>query len=275
MIQSILEFINEKRHIDLSDYRREIVENTIHRRIFLYKCLNISEYLDYLKDHDDEIGKLLDEIIINTSSFFRNTLTFEYFYKHILLNIIYDKIKKKENNIRIWSTCCSTGEEPYSLAILINEFLTRTKILFNIDFFATDIDVDALNKARKGIYSPESVIDVKYGLFRKYFSCIDEVHEQYIIHPCIKKIVNFSLYDILDKKTSVPEESIYGDFDIVLCRNVLIYYSVESHDFIFNKIYRSLVKGGYLFLGETEMPTLRYINRFQRIDKCCHIYTKI
>ena len=138
--------------------------------------------------------------------------------------------------------------------------------------FATDIDREALRTGKEGIYSIEDVSNVKLGLLRKYFSVEKNI---YRIDEKIKEKVSFSFFDLLHKRSFSPAESIFGGFDIVLCRNVLIYFNFEFQEIIFEKLYRSLNSGGYLILGESETPVEKYKSKFKKVNNCCKIYRKI
>jgi chemotaxis protein methyltransferase CheR len=151
------------------------------------------------------------------------------------------------------------------------ELIKKEELKLNLNIFATDIDESALKKAQEGAYTFESIKNVKYRLLKKHFTIKDE---SYLLNPEIKELVKFSFYDMLDKKTYVPPESVFGNFDLVLCRNVLIYFQTEHQEIIFDKLVRSLAVNGHLVLGEAEMLPLKYQRCFQKENEYCHIYRK-
>ncbi len=271
-LKHILSFLQDARNLDFSGYRESMIERRVSQRFPFTKCHNYNDYFDYLQKNPDELDHLIDVLTINVSRFFRNTLAFEYIADRILPAIIHQKSEARDQSIRVWSAGCAMGEEPYSLAILIHESLEREAHDLAVIIFATDIDGNILNKAQKGIYPFESIKNLKYRLLKKYF--IPE-KETFSLTSEIKEMVSFSVYDILDKKSYAPPESVFGGFDMVFCRNVLIYFNMEFQDLIFDKLYRSLSKDGYLILGETEIPSLRYKGKFRKVNECCHIYQKI
>ena len=271
-VKRILNYLNEKRGFDFSGYRTAMVERRVRQRFPFTKCKNCKNYFHYLQKNPDELNHLIDVLTINVSRFFRNTLTFEYIADQILPAIFYQKKENLDRSLRIWSAGCSMGEEPYSIAILINELFENEALMPDFNIFATDIDGKILKKAQKAAYPFESIQNVRYGLLKKYFFITEEWFQ---LIPEIKRLVLFSLYDILDKKCYVPPESIFGAFDMVFCRNVLIYFNMEYQNLIFDKLYRSLVRHGYLILGETEIPSAKYQSYFRRVNKCCHIYQKM
>jgi len=270
-MNAILDYLMSKRGIDFSGCRSSMIERRIRKRLAAVKSASFSEYLKYLQECPGEPDNLIDVLTINVSRFFRDTLTFEYIADNILPAIVTEKVKMRDHSLRVWSAGCATGEEPYSVAILINELFKKEEHGLSLNIFATDIDKGALTKAQRAVYPFESVKNVKYGILKKYFTVEDE---SFMLNPGIKKLVTFTLYDILDKKNYAPPESVFGNFDMVLCRNLLIYFSVEYQNIIFDKLYRSLDKKGHLVLGETEMPTMKYQKYFRRVDACCHIYQK-
>jgi len=270
ILKDILNHVEEKRGFDFSGYRTSMLERRIQKRIFASKCNGADEYFEYLKQHDDELNQLINVFTINVSRFFRNSLAFETINKTIIPQLFSDKTET--NDVRIWSAGCSFGEEPYSMAILLREFLNKEELETSVNIFATDIDTNAIQRATKGIYNYDHIKNVKYGLHKKYFTKEDRI---YSLHPEIKRMVRFSFYDLLDKKLSVPPDSIFGGFDIVFCRNVLIYFTLEYQKIIFNKLYNSLNKDGYLILGEAEVPVEGFQHKFHKENSCCKIYRKI
>ena len=267
----ILEFIYKNSGLDFSVYRHSMIERRMGKRLSSLNIDSYLHYLDYLKNHSEEMTALLDVLTINVTRFFRNTFTFEYIATHILPKIISKKKSSNNNQLRIWSAGCSTGEEPYSIAILINEILEKEGLDFNTMIFATDIDKKALQSAHKAVYSFENIKNVKYELLKKYFF---DRNDSFILNPGIKQMVSFSQFDMLNKNTMIPSESIYGEFDIVFCRNLLIYINPLSHNRIFEKLCFSLVKNGILVLGKTETTASEFTRKFEDVTGMCNIYKK-
>lgn len=272
MLTKILNLLRDQRGFDFNGYRPSMLERRIQKRIYSTNCQNINDYFDYLLSHSDELDNLIDVFTINVSRFFRNSLNFEYITRIIIPELFQSKTEQKNHSLRVWSAGCAFGEEPYSVAIIIKEFLRKENITFKPNIFATDIDKKALNRASEGYYNFESIKKVKYGILEKYFTQEDN---QFKIDTEIKKMVKFSFYDLLDKNSSVPPESIYGSFDLVMCRNVLIYFDQNYQNIIFNKLYKSLNLNGYLMLGEAEIPPDEFKHKFKRENNCCKIYRKI
>jgi chemotaxis protein methyltransferase CheR len=267
-IDSLLELVLKKTGTDLSGYRKPTLSRRISERLFRLG-MDADQYLRACRDDPEECGELVNAVTINVSSFFRNPVAFEIIAQSVLPRLI--DLSRPE--LRVWSAGCAAGEEAYSLAMLILRALksdrnnnTKPRI------FATDIDRNVLQKARKAFYCRESLIDTKLGIIDDFFS---SVKDGFQLCSEVKEMVNFSFYDLLSDQTVVPAKSIYGSFDIVLCRNVLIYFSAEQQIQVFQKLYKALAKGGYLVLGDSEMLCRDIRSRFRTVDKKNRIYQKL
>lgn len=196
----------------------------------------------------------LDHLTINVSEFFRDPVRFDE-----LKNVHLKNMLRQKKRLKIWSAACANGAEPYSVAIILDELSPGQ--VHNIE--ATDIDQEILKKAVEGRYSSDAVRNVSRERLQKYFS-FDGTH--YIIHDRIKRVVSFRRHDLL-----VDE---YGrDYDLILCRNVTIYFTRQAQDEINRKFSRSLVPGGILFIGGSEMIFNSESFGLMRISPC--FYKKI
>jgi chemotaxis protein methyltransferase CheR len=259
------------RGFDFSGYHATMLERRIDQRLAKVPCRNFEEYYTFLRDTPDEIDHLIDIITINVSHFFRNTLTFELLAEKILPSIVQEKVRKGLNSLRIWSAGCAMGEEPYSLAILLDELLEKEAGAMHVHIFATDIDTRILAAAAEAVFQEEQLAEVKYRLHSKYFTREDG---GFRLLARIREQVSFSFYDMLDKKHRVPPASIFGNFDLILCRNLLIYFNAPYQETIFAKLYHALAEGGFLVLGEAEAPNLQYQRYFGRMFDYSSIYRK-
>lgn len=220
-------------NIDLNCYK----ERQMKRRIDTFiKKNNYKEYGDFLqalRENEELYSEFLSYITINVSEFFRNPRQWD-----ILKNIVLPEYLSKDE-IRIWSCACSTGDEPYSLAMLLAEFISMKKI----KIFATDIDKMVLKQAKKGIYDYKSLLNVPSEMLGRYFKRIDSKH--YKISDEIKKCVHFRRLNLLEDE--FPKRT-----DLILCRNVIIYFTDDAKNALYKKFYNSLNSNGVLFLGCTE-----------------------
>ena len=224
--------------IKLSEMKRALVQSRLLRRMRELKINRYDEYCEYLRqNYDDEIENLINCITTNKTEFFRER---EHFT--ILQRIVEKELSHK--NIRIWSAGCSTGEEAYSIAIVLLES-TYTR-QFNI--LATDIDTKVLATAQKGIYSIEAVQTLDESLLKKYFLKGKDQFTGYTkVKDIVKKVIAFQHLNLLDESYRLK-----GNYDIIFCRNVMIYFDRDAQFRVLKKFYDYLPKGGYLFLGYAE-----------------------
>ena len=280
--KDILQYLKMERGFDFSGYRPSMIERQIIRRGTATECEDQTAYLRYLQRHPHELDRLVDALTINVSRFFRNALTFEYLAHKIIPLIIQEKARLRNHSLRVWSAGCALGEEPYSIAIVIKEILNKEDLGLKLSIFATDIDKEALKKAVAAVYPFDGIRNVKYGLLKRYFTPVENHGKQgedmgeecFQLVREIRDTVSFSFYDMLNPNTFAPPESIFGGFDVVLCRNVLIYFKIDHRDIIFDKLYRSLNQNGYLVLGEAEILNTGYERFFRKVDANCHVYRK-
>lgn len=261
-IDKILNHLYAQRGFDFMGYNYSMLGRRIRKRIFETNTKDLKDYLNYLEKNPKELDNLIDNLTINVSGFFRNPLQFEYLSKRIIPKLVNEKIKDSES-LRIWSCGCSKGEEPYSVAIMIQDYLEKDSIDLNYNIFASDIDQKAIKAAQDGIYDFDSIKNIKYRILKKYFV---EDKKKFILDSSIKDTVNFSQHDLLDKDTYIPIDSIYGDFDIVFCCNVLIYFNLNYQKYIHERLYKSLKDKGFLVLGEAEIVSGDLIDKFKRIN---------
>ncbi|MEK6764924.1 MAG: protein-glutamate O-methyltransferase CheR [Planctomycetota bacterium] len=270
-LQQLLQKVFEERGFDFRQYKMSMLKRRMERRLTVTRSESYIDYAKLLDSHPEEYKKLFDDLTINVSRFFRNPLTFELIYKVVLPDMIEYKQISMDNMIRIWSAGCANGEEPYSVAILLAELLGKQLKNYNITIYATDIDTDALNDAKTGIYSGESVAEVKKGLLDKYF----HFDGNYRIKEHVKELVDFSYHDLTSEKFIAPTKSVFVNFDLILCRNVLIYFSRPLQDKVFNNFTHDLNKKGYLILGEAETLPDDFKNDFVCGNNLSKIYQKI
>lgn len=219
--------------IDLAEYK----EKQMRRRIeSLIKRNGLNDYDSYFKlltNSNRHLKEFLDYITINVSEFFRNPIQWS-----VLENEILPMLISKKKRLKIWSSACASGEEPYSVALL----LVKMGILVNAEIIATDIDAKALEQARKGIYPQKSVVNIPAQLLDKYFTKNDDI---FILKEEIKKRVSFDILNLLNDK--FPQ-----DCDLILCRNVMIYFTEEAKDKLYKKFHDALIDEGIFFVGSTE-----------------------
>jgi len=268
----ILELVSHEESFDFSAYHLNMLKRRIDNRIIKTATVNPENYFHYLQNEKEEPKKLVNYFMIHVSHFFRDALSYELLAKIVIPKIVSQAIKSNQQSIRIWSAGCARGEEPYSVAILFNEYFEKEKITnIKIDFFATDFDEKVIAYAKEGCYSLKSLHETKVKYIEKYFT---KNNENYTICQKIKAMIHFSNYNLLDLNSYAPSESIFGNFDLVLCRNVLIYFNQSHQNRVFQKFHKGLKPRGILCLGEAESPLTSFRNHFCQISKFTKIYEK-
>lgn len=220
--------------IDLNCYKQNQMKRRIDTLIAKNKIVGYDKYVQGLKNDQKLFDEFVNYITINVSEFYRNPEQWKLLDEEIFPELI----KKFGKNLKIWSAACSTGDEPYSLVMALSKHLP----LNNIKIYATDLDKQVIAKAKLGLYGEKSIAAVPSDLKTKYFT---KVGPSYKISDEIKARVEFKEHNLL--KDPYPTE-----YHLIVCRNVLIYFTEEAKEEVFRKYYKALAKGGVLFIGSTE-----------------------
>lgn len=232
--------------IKLPESKRVMVEGRLRRRVKILGLETFEEYVKYLFSATGvkhELVPMIDAITTNKTDFFRENAHFEFLKSRVLP----EAEKLQRSNFLAWSAGCSTGEEPYTLAIVLSECFERSK-KNSFSIFASDISTEALSKATDAIYSLECIEVIPMDLKKKYLrKCKDPAKPQARVCPEIRSLVNFSRVNLIGDEYDVP-----GDLDVVFCRNVLIYFDKATQEKVLGRISAKLRTGGYLFLGHSE-----------------------
>ncbi len=242
------EFIYEKTGIYFQDNKKYLLESRLIRRLLHLKMNSYQEYLNFIKNSAQgkyELRYLFDAITINETFFFRNQAQLEALVLKIIPEIIVEKRKTNQNKIRIWSAAVSSGEEIYSIAIMINDLISHKYPDFEFELVGTDISNTALEAAVKGVYGEYSVRNVPLHFLKRYFRKTDNYYE---ISPVIKGMVDFKYLNLYEDIGIIG----LGNMDVIFCANVLIYFDQNSKIKVINNLYRALNKNGYLFIGYSE-----------------------
>ncbi|MEW6049882.1 MAG: protein-glutamate O-methyltransferase CheR [Candidatus Zixiibacteriota bacterium] len=243
----IRDFIHERSGIFFPENKMYLVKNRLARRMEDLQIKTVRDYFYHVK-YDlslKEFHRLMDLVTTNETSFFRNEPQLQCFSDEALPLVINEQSTRKGNRtLRIWSAGCSTGEEPYTLAIIILERL-RNAAGWNIEIVANDISEQVLQKARLGEYSGITMRGVRPDLLARYFS---RSGDSYRVNPEVKALVKFSHMNLNDSR----KLAMVSGMDMVFCRNVMIYFSDDVKRQIVRGFYNALRPGGYLFIGHSE-----------------------
>jgi two-component system CheB/CheR fusion protein len=240
-LETFLHDIRARFDIDFTSYKTPTILRRLQRRILATDTGNLNGYITYLSSHPEEYQQLVNAFLIKVTDFFRDPELFAYLRKEVLPDLI-EHARKNDNELRIWSAGCATGEEAYSLAILMAEVLGNELDQFNVRIFATDVDAEAIAFARRGLYPASALSGLSDDLINKYFTR-DE--NSYLIRKRVRALTVFGQHD-LGQRAPFPH------IDMVMCRNVLIYFTPELQQRTLKLFAYSLRDGGYLVLGKAE-----------------------
>ncbi len=249
--------------MDLSQYREKCLKRRIHVRLRATGASSYLEYLNVLKRNPSEYGRLLDALTINVTSFFRDKSAYRVIEETVIPGLLMEKKNKGKRVIRIWSAGCASGEEAYSMAILFHKALGQRIGDFLISIHATDIDEKVLEKAKRAEYETIALSGIERNILMEYFNC----NQRYYLKDEIKRMVKFKRHDLISE---IP----LGYLDIILCRNVLIYFSRDLQGKLFEQFYKVLNRGGYLILGKIESLFGEWGHLFQPVSIKERIYRK-
>ncbi|MFN8592592.1 MAG: CheR family methyltransferase [Thermomicrobiales bacterium] len=239
-MRPFLERLRDQTGLDFLAYKRPTIERRLHRRMTAVGAATLGEYRRYLDKHPEERQRLVASFLIKVTQFFRDPEVFDYLRDHVLLQLIEEARERGE--LRIWSAGCATGEEAYSLAILVADLLGDDLESLPIRIFATDVAPDAVEFARRGIYPATALADVPQAVIARHFIRTEAGYE---VRKTIRGLVIFGEHD-LGYRAPFPR------IDLVLCRNVLIYFTPELQRRALQRFAFALRRGGYLALGKSE-----------------------
>ena len=261
IFETLLDYIKQSRGFDFTGYKRTTLKRRIRKRMQMQKLDQWSDYLDYLQVHPDEFLPLFNTILINVTGFFRDTNAW-----HSLRQLLSDLLSNKPTTqpVRAWSAGCSSGEEAYSLAIVLAEALGIESFHQRVKIYATDVDEEALNEARAATYRATSLEMVPQELRERYF---EPSGEQYVFRTDLRRAVIFGRHDLM-------QDAPISRLDLLVCRNTLMYFNAETQAQILHRLHFALMNTGILFLGKAEM-LLTHAALFTPIDLQHRLFEKV
>ncbi|MFA7344503.1 MAG: protein-glutamate O-methyltransferase CheR [Terrimicrobiaceae bacterium] len=232
--------------LDLFRFEEAFLRKAIAGRLLANEMPSLPEYADFLAESPEEAEEFFRSLHVNHSSFFRNPLTFAVIEQLVLPGLVEAK-KKSGGEIRVWSAGCASGQEAWSIAMLLEELTSPQGERVSWRIFATDLAEP--DQARVGVYCAGDVGNVRARHLRDYFF---RQADSYVIVPGLRSQVDFSVHDLLDDSSASPAAGIFGDFDLILCCNVLIYYRADARQSILEKLWHAISPGGFFVTGEAE-----------------------
>ena len=256
--EKLIEHLRDTRGFDFTGYKRASLLRRVSLRCSELGIDSFRAYLDYLQVHTEEFGALFNKILINVTEFFRDKETWDYLAEKVI-----PRIAAKTGEIRVWSTGTSSGEEAYSAAMLLCEALGEESFVDRVKIYATDVDEEALAKARGG-YTAKELASVDDGLRLRYF---ERQGERFMFRTALRRTIIFGRHDL-------TQDAPISRLDLLICRNTLIYFMAETQGRILARFHYALNDDGYLFLGRAEM-LLTHGALFTPVDVKERIFTKV
>jgi two-component system, chemotaxis family, CheB/CheR fusion protein len=247
-LQALLQHLYARSGLDFTSYKMPTLQRRLHRRMVATKTSTLAAYRRYLLRHPDEYNRLISSFLIKVTEFFRDPALFAALRDQILPDLIAATRQRSSHQVggwgelRLWSAGCATGEEAYSLAILVADLLGDELEQFSVRIFATDLDSDAIAFARRGVYSASAIASLPQDLVARFF---DRVDGEYVVQKRVRALVIFGEHDLAQRAP-------FPRIDLVLCRNVLIYFTLELQKRVLQLFAYSLRDNGYLVLGKAE-----------------------
>jgi two-component system CheB/CheR fusion protein len=262
-LAQMLALLRTRSKFDFRPYRKKMLTRRIERRMGVNHFDNIPEYLAFLRGHADELKHLVKDLFISVTSFFRDADAFGQLEHQVIAPLV--ESKEVDGTIRVWVPGCATGEEPYSIAILLQEQLAAAHKSCRVQIFATDVDADAVAVARHGLYSDSIAADVSAERLARFFAKVDE--HTYQVNKQVRETITFAIQNLI----SDPP---FTKLDLISCRNLLIYLEPDVQQKVVTLFHFALNEGGYLFLGSSETVG-RQAELFETLSKKWRIYRRI
>jgi two-component system CheB/CheR fusion protein len=256
--EALLDYLRESRGFDFTGYKRTTTVRRVGQRCRELGITTFGAYVDYLQVHADEFPRLFDKILINVTEFFRDGPAWDYVAKQVV-----PQLAKQKDAIRVWSTGTASGEEAYSAAIVFCEALGQEAFLKRVKIYATDVDEEALNKARSS-YTAKEMEGVPADLRARYF---EPSAGGYAFRTSLRRALIFGRHDLI-------QDAPISRLDLLICRNTLMYFTAETQGRILARFHYALNEDGFLFLGRAEM-LLTHASTFTPVDLKQRVFSKV
>ena len=256
----LLDYLKVSRGFDFSAYKVSTLMRRIQKRMRDAGVNSYSEYTDYLEVHPTEFGPLFDTVLINVTSFFRDPPAWQHLADHIIPRLLEGSADRP---VRVWSAGCASGEEAFTIAMLLAEAVGEEGFKRRVKIYATDADEGALAAARQGSYSLAQVEGVPPELLEKYF---DVVNDRHVFRSDLRRCLIFGRHDLI-------QDAAISRLDLLVCRNTLMYFNAEAQERILARFHFALQKTGYLFLGKAE-TLLSHDSNFKPVELKHRIFAR-
>jgi two-component system CheB/CheR fusion protein len=261
-LEALLDFIKRNRGFDFTGYKRSSVERRIRKRMEEVGCQSYGDYLDHLEVHQDEFVFLFNTILINVTAFFRDAPTWEYLRNEVVPTLIASR--PADAPLRVWCAGCASGEEAYTVAMVLADVLGETAFRERVKIYATDVDEEALSAARQAAYAAKAVETVPREALDRYFERYDS---RYVFRQDLRRTVIFGRNDLV-------QDAPISRIDLLVCRNTLMYFNAETQGQILRRFNFGLANDGVLLLGKSEM-LITHGDLFQPVDLKRRVFRKV
>src|SRR6266403_153552 len=260
-LETLLDYLKGTRGFDFSAYKRSSLVRRIQTRLQAVAADSYDAYRDYLEAHPEEFSLLFNTILINVTSFFRDPDAWQFLTSQIVPRILAGS--RSDSTIRVWSTGCASGEEAYTLAMILAEQIGIEAFRRRVKIYASDVDDDALTQARHATYTASQVEDVPPELLSRYFEQVDDRH---LFHKELRRSIIFVRHDLV-------QDAPISRVDLLVCRNTLMYFTRETQAKVLNRFHFALRHGGFLFMGRAEL-LLTHGELFTPVELKWRVFTK-
>lgn len=254
--------------IDFGGYRLAVMTRRVHHRAAATACDSLEDYLQRLDGEPDEVERLIDALLIKTTELFREPGTLELL-RRALPDVIERRVAEGDSQLRAWVAGCSTGEEAFSVAAVLLSVTERLEHPVSVRVFGSDADPRALDRARRGVVLPKLVPSAVEDWAQRWFS---PSPEGLVVAPAIRAITTFACHDLLDDAQPAPPDAVLASFDVISCRNVLIYLEEPHRRRVLDRLISAVDPGGLLMLGDAESAPLEETTGLLRLAPGVPLY---
>jgi two-component system CheB/CheR fusion protein len=261
-LDALLGFVKESRGFDFTGYKRSTIQRRVAKRMAAVGAERYDDYLDYLELHSEEFAELFNTLLINTTGFFRDPQTWEYLATDIAPQLL--AARPPEGPLRVWCAGCASGEEPYTVAMVLARAMGDSAFRERVKIYATDVDEEALDHARRGAYLPRQIEDVPHDALERFFERPDQ---RYVFRKDLRRCVIFGRNDLV-------QDAPISRIDLLVCRNTLMYFNAETQSQILRRFHFAVDDDGYLLLGKSEM-LITHANLFAPVELKRRLFRKV
>jgi two-component system, chemotaxis family, CheB/CheR fusion protein len=261
-LEALLTFVKDTRGFDFTGYKRATIERRVAKRMAAVGAERYDDYLDYLELHGGEFAELFNTLLINTTGFFRDPQTWEHLATEITPQLL--AARADDAPIRVWCAGCASGEEPYTVAMVLARVMGDAAFRERVKIYATDVDEEALDLARHGAYLPRQIEDIPPDALERFFERTDQ---RYVFRKDLRRCVIFGRNDLV-------QDAPISRIDLLLCRNTLMYFTAETQSQILRRFHFALDDDGYVLLGKSEM-LITHTDLFAPVELKRRVFRKV